>query len=95
MRISPVCAVASTLVFTAVVFANVKPNQLFSDHAVLQNSMSVPMWGTADTGEKVVVSFAKQKKPLAGSKPLGGVGGEAIDLPRDRKMTFLKSGDAK
>ena len=62
MRIAQVCAVASTLLFTAVAFADVKPNQLFSNHAVLQSGMSVPVWGTADPGEKVVVSFAKQKK---------------------------------
>ncbi|MBB5066285.1 sialate O-acetylesterase [Granulicella mallensis] len=62
MRIAQVCAVVSTLLFTVVAFADVKPNQLFSDHAVLQGGMSVPVWGTADPGEKVVVSFAKQRK---------------------------------
>lgn len=35
--------------------AEVKPASLFSDHAVLQSGMAVPVWGTADPGEKVTV----------------------------------------
>jgi sialate O-acetylesterase len=42
--------------------AEVKPSALFSDHMVLQSGMSVPVWGTADPGEKVSVSFLKQTK---------------------------------
>ena len=41
--------------------AAVKPNNLFSDNAVLQQGVSVPVWGTAKEGEKVTVSFAGQK----------------------------------
>lgn len=37
--------------------ANVKPSSLFSDHMVLQKGVPVPIWGTADEGEKVSVSF--------------------------------------
>ncbi|GGG64871.1 sialate O-acetylesterase [Edaphobacter dinghuensis] len=42
---------------SAVGFAEVKPASLFSDHAVLQSGMSVPVWGTADPGEKVTVTL--------------------------------------
>ena len=42
---------------SAVSFAEVKPASLFSDHAVLQSGMSVPVWGTADPGEKVTVTL--------------------------------------
>lgn len=41
-------------------FAEVKVNALFSDNAVLQQGQPVPVWGTADNGEKVTVSFAGQ-----------------------------------
>lgn len=41
--------------------ADVKPNPLFSDGAVLQRGQEVPVWGTADDGEKVTVEFGKQK----------------------------------
>jgi sialate O-acetylesterase len=41
--------------------ADVKPNALFSDGAVLQRGQAVPVWGTADDGEKVTVEFGKQK----------------------------------
>lgn len=40
--------------------AGVKPNGLISDNAVLQRGISVPIWGTADQGEKVTVRFQGQ-----------------------------------
>lgn len=47
--------------------AEVKPSALFSDHAVLQSGVSVPVWGTADAGEKVAVTIAGQtQKTTAG-----------------------------
>jgi sialate O-acetylesterase len=41
--------------------ADVKPNPLFTDGAVLQRGQPVPVWGTARDGEKVTVDFAGQK----------------------------------
>ena len=41
--------------------AEVKPNPLFSDGAVLQRGQKVPVWGTARDGEKVTVEFQGQK----------------------------------
>jgi sialate O-acetylesterase len=40
--------------------ANVIPNPLFSDNAVLQQGIPVPVWGTANPGEKVTVQFDGQ-----------------------------------
>lgn len=40
--------------------ATVKPAALFSDNAVLQQGTTVPVWGTADDGEKVTVTFQGQ-----------------------------------
>ena len=40
--------------------AEVKPNSLFSDGAVLQRGIAVPVWGTASDGEKVTVKFQQQ-----------------------------------
>ena len=37
------------------------PNPLFSDNAVLQQGVEVPVWGTGQNGEKVTVEFAGQK----------------------------------
>lgn len=37
--------------------AEVKPNALFSDCAVLQQDTSVPVWDTANEGEKITVTF--------------------------------------
>ena len=42
--------------------APIAPAALFSDHMVLQNGMTVPVWGMADPGEKVTVKIAGQTK---------------------------------
>jgi len=44
--------------FGAPVRADVVPAYLFSDNAVLQRGKPIPVWGTADVGEKVSVTFA-------------------------------------
>jgi sialate O-acetylesterase len=41
--------------------AEVKPNGLFVDNAVLQQGATVPIWGTAREGEAVTVQFGEQK----------------------------------
>ncbi|MFH1268703.1 MAG: sialate O-acetylesterase [Planctomycetota bacterium] len=40
--------------------ADVAPHALFSDSMVLQQGADVPVWGTADDGEKVTVTFQGQ-----------------------------------
>jgi len=42
--------------------ADVTPAALFGDGAVLQRDKPVPIWGRADPGERVVVSFAGREK---------------------------------
>ncbi len=48
--------------------ADVTPDRMFGDHMVLQRDMPVPIWGTADAGEKVTVSFRDQKKDATADK---------------------------
>lgn len=56
------------LVFVSLValpaFAAVRPAAVFTDGAVLQANRPVPVWGMADPGEKVSVSFAGQTKTV-------------------------------
>lgn len=50
-----------TLAFAASgIAAPPQPASLFSDHMVLQRDANVPVWGTADSGTKVSVTFAGQ-----------------------------------
>lgn len=74
-RVLPVVGVC--LLMSAVSLAEVKPASLFSDHAVLQSGMSVPVWGTADPGERVKVT-------------LHGVSAEATAGANGRWMVRLK-----
>ena len=41
--------------------AEVKLASPFTSHMVLQREMKVPVWGTAESGEAVIVEFAGQK----------------------------------
>ena len=59
-RLAPALALALTLAPFQYADAAVKLPALFSEHAVLQRGMPVPIWGTADAGEEVTVSFAGQ-----------------------------------
>lgn len=52
-----ICFISCSLVQAAI-----KPNSLFSEHAVFQQGISVPVWGTADNGEQVTVEFNGQRK---------------------------------
>jgi sialate O-acetylesterase len=55
--------VATTLLLLpGLLRADVKPAALFTDHAVLQRDVPVPVWGTAVPGEVVRVSFAGQER---------------------------------
>lgn len=61
------CQVLAVVSFVALVVApsvaqaRVTANGMFSDNAVLQQGIKLPIWGTADDGEKVTVSIADQK----------------------------------
>ena len=56
-----VALLAVSAVPVPVALATVKPNPLFSDNAVLQQGMEVPVWGTARDGESVTVDFGGQR----------------------------------
>ena len=47
---------------STVVSAKIVPNSLFSNHAVLQRGVVVPVWGSGSDGEAVTVEFNGQKK---------------------------------
>ena len=48
--------------FAASAGAETTLDRMFSSHMVLQRQIPVPIWGTAEPGGKVVVSFRDQKK---------------------------------
>jgi sialate O-acetylesterase len=60
LRNLSILSVLTALAVTLPIHAAVTLNPLFQDHAVLQQGVPVPVWGTADPGEKVTVEFASQ-----------------------------------
>ncbi|WP_284734637.1 sialate O-acetylesterase [Sphingosinicella terrae] len=44
--------------------AEVRLDPLFSDHAVLQRGRPIPVWGTADPGERITVSLGETRQSV-------------------------------
>ncbi len=61
MKLPLLFASVTALVLASTVRADVAPNPLFSDHAVLQAGRELPVWGTAADGERVTVAIAGQQ----------------------------------
>ena len=53
--------VGIAFLFVGNLFAALQPAKVFSDNMVLQQRVSVPVWGSADIGAKIVVEFAGQR----------------------------------
>ena len=51
-----------TLMMTCGVWAEVSVPSVFSDHMVLQRDLSVPIWGSADPGETIAITFGSQSR---------------------------------
>lgn len=80
---------------TGFLHADVKPNILFTDGAVLQRGQKVPVWGTANDGEKVTVEFAGQSATTTAQggkwkvelKPLKAGGPFSMKISGDNEVT--------
>jgi len=57
--------------------ADVKLADIFGDHMVLQEGVKLPVWGTADPGDKVTVTFGS----ASGSAVAAADGTWRVDLP--------------
>lgn len=60
MRLPTLPLLLTAFSFAPDLRADVTLASLFSDHAVLQRDKPIPVWGRADPGEKVAVSFLDQ-----------------------------------
>lgn len=61
-RILLVCVILAVVRPTGSVQAAITLPRVFGDHMVLQRDMPVPIWGTAEPGEQVTVTFRDQTK---------------------------------
>ncbi len=59
--IKSVLLLCAAMMLSSSAFALVKPNGLFTDDAVLQRNIAVPVWGSAANGESVTVKFQDQE----------------------------------
>ena len=82
MLVAPVLLATA---FTA--YGYVKTATPFADNMVLQRGRAVPVWGSADPGEKVTVSFAGQTKTTqAGADGKWCVSLDAMDASKENRV---------
>lgn len=62
VRCVVVCTALQLALSTSQAAAKPKPHPLFSDGAVVQQGMPIPVWGTADVGEAITVKIAGQER---------------------------------
>jgi len=60
MKFTPALVIAAACFAVTSTQAEVRPHSLFSDGAVLQQDIEVPVWGAANEGEAVTVEFNGQ-----------------------------------
>ncbi|MBI4027428.1 MAG: hypothetical protein HY360_20755 [Verrucomicrobia bacterium] len=90
------CLCAIFLLAASMARAEVKPHALFSEGAVLQQQMNVPVWGAAADGEQVTVEFQDQKVAatttngqwLARLQPLKAGGPFTMKISGANTLTF-------
>ena len=63
-----VTSLLAVFISTASAVADVSVPQFFSDNMVLQRGEAVPVWGKADPGEAVTVTFSGQTKKAEADK---------------------------
>ena len=67
--------------------ADVRLPAIFSDHMVLQRESAVPVWGWADPGEKVTVSFSGHRVALMRRR--NSVSSASGTFTRNGRIPFL------
>ena len=65
---TPVIAAILAASVACIATAEVVPNRLFTDHAVLQQGIEIPVWGKAEPGEKITVKFSGEKASTTASE---------------------------
>lgn len=82
-------ALGVVVLIVAAARAEVRPAALFTDHMVLQRGMPLPIWGTADPGERVTVSMAGQAaSTTAGADGRWRVVLEPLEMQDPLEMTI-------
>ncbi len=72
---------ASLCAFALKALADVTPALPFQSHAVLQQGRALPVWGTADAGEKITVTYAVGTTTRTASDTAGADGRWRTELP--------------
>ena len=61
LRLLGTTSAGVAFLFAGDLFGALQPAKVFSDNMVLQQGVSVPVWGSTDIGANVFVEFAGQR----------------------------------
>ena len=53
---------------TGLLQAEIELSSVFGDHMVLQRDLVLPIWGWAESGEEITITFADQEKKTKAEK---------------------------
>jgi sialate O-acetylesterase len=84
-------ALAISALSSGILLAEIHPNPLFSDGAVLQRDQAIPVWGTARDGEKVTVEIGNQKVTTTAENGVWRV--DLKPIPAGGPFTLTLTGD--
>jgi len=85
-------ALVSLLIFSRPLVADVRLPAVFTDNAVLQRDIPVPVWGWADEGEQVTVKVGDQTKTATPEAKTGKWTVKLDPLPVGGPLTLTVSG---
>ena len=87
MKVSKMIVAPAILATAFAAYGHVKTATPFADNMVLQRERAVPVWGVADPGEKVTVTFAGQTKTAqAGSDGKWCVSLDAMPASKENRV---------
>ena len=87
MKVSKMVVAPAVLATAFAAYGFVKTATPFADNMVLQRGRAVPVWGVADPGEKVTVTFAGQTKSAqAGEDGKWSVSLDAMDASKENRV---------
>ena len=86
----------TVLLVPQILLAELTVSSIFTDHAVLQRDMKVPIWGNAEAGATVKVAFAQQKQTAtADSDGKWNVSLEPLEASFEPENLVISSGEQR
>ncbi|HJN89747.1 MAG TPA: sialate O-acetylesterase, partial [Verrucomicrobiota bacterium] len=96
LRLLIIISAGVAFLFAGNLFGALQPAKIFSDNMVLQQGVSVEVWGSADIGANVVVEFAGQRaETKADNAGRWKFGFEPLSASAEGRPLSIRSGNER